>query len=224
MDGHDATLGHAREDSRRPSVVACDVMPTAHQRVVRTTAALLASCVLASCSRGDGREMRAPGPGQEETIAVTTIPSTTVPFFSASGPWPEDSEIDESYTCAGRGAIPDVRVANVPSDVVSLGFVLVDTTAGNLAHWAIANLPPSDPLVRDGVVPIDAIVAVNDFGVAGYEPPCATSGAQHEYLLLVYSFDQRLELDTDATSDDLTTVFEAAALDVAMSAFTVTAS
>jgi hypothetical protein len=40
---------------------------------------------------------------------------------------------------------------------------------------------------------------------------------------MVYSFDQVLELPEDATSDDLTAAFEAAALDVAMSAFTVTA-
>lgn len=167
--------------------------------------------------------MREPGPGQDQTIAVATTPPTTVPFFSAAGPWPEDGEIDATYTCAGTGAAPEVRVSNVPADVVSLGFVIVDTTSGNVAHWAVANLAPADPLVPGGVVPDGAVVAVNDFGAAGYEPPCAAAGTRHDYLLMVYSFDQVLEFPQDATSDDLTTVFEAAALDVAMSGFTVTA-
>jgi phosphatidylethanolamine-binding protein (PEBP) family uncharacterized protein len=186
-------------------------------------AAVLAALLLASCSRGDGREMREPGPDQVQTIEVATTPPTTVPFFTASGPWPEDGEIDAAYTCAGAGTSPAVTATNVPPDVVSLGLVLVDSTSGNVAHWAVANLAPAEVLVPGGAVPDGAFVAINDFGTAGYEPPCAEAGTRHEYLLMVYSFDQVLELPEDATSDDLTAAFEAAALDVAMSAFTVTA-
>jgi hypothetical protein len=167
--------------------------------------------------------MREPAPDQMQTIEVATTPPTTVPFFTASGPWPEDGEIDAAHTCVGAGTSPTVTVTNVPTDVVSLGLVLVDTTSGNAAHWAVANLTPAELLVPGGAVPDGAVVAVNDFGVAGYEPPCAAAGTRHEYLLMVYSFDQVLELPEDATSDDLTAAFEAAALDVAMSAFTVTA-
>ena len=164
-----------------------------------------------------------PSPGQDQTIEVATTPPTTMPFFTAAGPWPEDGEIDAVHTCDGAGVAPEVRVTNVPPDVVSLGFLLVDTTAGNVAHWAVANLAPADPLVPGGTVPDAALVATNDFGTTGYAPPCAEPGARHEYLLMVYSFDQLLEFPEDASSDDLATVFEAAALDVAMSAFTVTA-
>lgn len=167
--------------------------------------------------------MREPGPDQTGTIEVATTPPTTVPFFTASGPWPEDGEIEPAYTCAGAGTSPAVTVTNVPSDVVSLGLVLVDSTSGNLAHWAVAHLAPAELLVPGGAVPDGAVVAVNDFGTAGYEPPCAMAGTRHEYLLMVYSFDHVLELPTDPTSDDLTAAFEAAALDVAMSGFTVTA-
>lgn len=184
---------------------------------------MVAAVLLASCSRGDGREMREPAPDQVQTIEVATTPPTTVPFFTASGPWPEDGEIDPAFTCAGAGGSPAVTVTNVPTDVVSLGLVLVDSTSGNAVHWAVANLAPGDPLVPAGAAPDGAVVATNDFGAAGYEPPCAAAGTRHEYLLMVYSFDQVLELPADATSDDLTAAFEAAALDVAMSAFTVTA-
>lgn len=166
--------------------------------------------------------MREPRPDQTQTIEVATTPPTTVPFFTVAGPWPEDGEIDARFTCAGQGISPAVTAVNVPEDVVSLGLVLVNTTARNETNWAVANLVPADPLVPEGTIPAGAVVAVNDFGAAGYEPPCAAAGERQEYLLMVYSFDQVLELPADATSDDLTAAFEAAALDVAMSAFTVT--
>ena len=182
----------------------------------------VATVATTSCS-SDGRELRAPGAGQGESIEIVeTTPAETTPaeqdtslqtIFTVTGTWLDGGAIDSRHTCNGANISPSLEILNTPIDAESLAITLIDLAAPENPLWVMANISPDETSIQEGGVPADAIVGATTNGskiTSGYSGPCNTKSEMHEYLLVVYALDQMLEFEPDPKSlNDSRLLYEA---------------
>ena len=176
---------------------------------------------IASCST-DGRELRAPGAGQGESIEIVETTVETTPaaqdsslqaIFTVTGTWLDGGAIDSRHTCSGANISPSLEISNAPVDAESLAITLIDLAAPENPLWVMANISPDETSIQEGGIPADAIVGATTNGskiTSGYSGPCDTKREMHEYLLVVYALDQMLEFEPDPKSlNDSRLLYEA---------------
>ena len=176
---------------------------------------------IASCST-DGRELRAPGSGQGESIEIVETTVETTPaaqdsslqaIFTVTGTWLDGGAIDSRHTCSGANISPSLEISNAPVDAESLAITLIDLAAPENPLWVMANISPDETSIQEGGIPADAIVGATTNGskiTSGYSGPCDTNSEMHEYLLVVYALDQMLEFEPDPKSlNDSRLLYEA---------------
>ena len=176
---------------------------------------------ITSCST-DGRELRAPGSGQGESIEIVETTVETTPaaqdsslqaIFTVTSTWLDGGAIDSRHTCSGANISPSLEISNAPVDAESLAITLIDLAAPENPLWVMANISPDETSIQEGGIPADAIVGATTNGskiTSGYSGPCATGGEMHEYLLVVYALDQMLEFEPDPKSlNDSRLLYEA---------------
>ena len=176
---------------------------------------------IASCST-DGRELRAPGSGQGESIEIVETTVETTPaaqdsslqaIFTVTGTWLDGGAIDSRHTCSGANISPSLEISNAPVDAESLAITLIDLAAPENPLWVMANISPDETSIQEGGIPADAIVGATTNGskiTSGYSGPCDTKSEMHEYLLVVYALDQMLEFEPDPKSlNDSRLLYEA---------------
>lgn len=171
----------------------------------------IATFAISSCST-DGRELRAPGVGQGESIAIVETTAETTPgaqdtslqaIFTVTGTWLDGGAIDTRHTCSGANISPSLQISNAPVDAASLAITLIDLAAPEKPLWLLANISPSETSIQEGGLPAGAIIGATANGTkinSGYSGPCGTGNEMHEYLLVVYALDQMLEFDPDPKS------------------------
>lgn len=194
-------------------------------QLARGRGAILILCLttvaIASCST-DGRELRAPGAGQGESIEIVETTVETAPvaqdtslqtIFTVSGTWLDGGAIDSRHTCSGANISPSLEISNTSIDAKSLAITLIDLAAPEKPLWVMANISPDETSIQEGGIPADAIVGATTNGTkinSGYSGPCATGNEMHEYLLVVYALDQMLEFEPDPKSlNDSRLLYEA---------------
>ncbi|MFM7820090.1 MAG: YbhB/YbcL family Raf kinase inhibitor-like protein [Actinomycetota bacterium] len=185
-------------------------MKTAGQLRAKVSAVVLLGLVAGCAGLGrDGRELRIPGPGQGESIAIvaTTLEgvsdSAAQNIFSVSGTWIDSGAIDPRHTCKGSNISPALTLANVPTNAVSLAITLIELTNPQQPLWVVANIEPSQTVVQEGGLPAGAIVGASFNGdkiTDGYSGPCVTDNEIHEFSLVVYALDQNLEFTPEPMS------------------------
>ena len=176
---------------------------------------------IASCST-DGRELRAPGAGQGESIEIVETTVETTPatqdsslqaIFTVTSTWLDGGAIDSRHTCSGANISPSLEISNAPVDAESLAITLIDLAAPENPLWVMANISPDETSIQEGGIPADAIVGATTNGskiTSGYSGPCDTKSEMHEYLLVVYALDQMLEFEPDPKSlNDSRLLYEA---------------
>ena len=176
---------------------------------------------IASCST-DGRELRAPGSGQGESIEIVETTVETTPaaqdsslqaIFTVTSTWLDGGAIDSRHTCSGANISPSLEISNAPVDAESLAITLIDLAAPENPLWVMANISPDETSIQEGGIPADAIVGATTNGskiTSGYSGPCDTKREMHEYLLVVYALDQMLEFEPDPKSlNDSRLLYEA---------------
>jgi hypothetical protein len=179
--------------------------------------------LVARCS-ADGRNMSAPSPAQDQTIAVpTTIASTveapTSSIFGITGLWVEGQAISAKYTCAGESISPPLQFSGIPAGTVTLGFVLTNQDDNGAIQWAVANIPVSNSNFVEGALPSGAIAATTTDGTVGYSAPCPPAGQTNHYVMTAYAIAQQLEFSSGVDAATLQAAFDAGALAFAESAF-----
>ncbi len=117
-----------------------------------------------------------------------------------------------AYTdCGGDNSSPQLSWGHLPEGTQSIAIIVHDPDAasGHFIHWALYNLSPSVPSLREGVskelVLSDingAMQGKNDFGKIGYDGPCPPSG-KHRYYFTVYALDANLDLPPGANARDV---------------------
>jgi Raf kinase inhibitor-like YbhB/YbcL family protein len=123
----------------------------------------------------------------------------TSPDFEDSG------EIPREHTCDGEGTAPELLWSGVPSGVVELALTCEDPDApgGTFVHWVAWGIDPAS-----GVLPPDGGAGIrlgrNGFGELGFGGPCPPPGhGPHHYEFTLYALDGSVDLQPEATIDDL---------------------
>jgi phosphatidylethanolamine-binding protein (PEBP) family uncharacterized protein len=165
--------------------------------------ALFSACtlVLVACSR-DGRSLRVPGAGQDQTIVTTTAPPSTTagaavinpprpslgePRRVFSGGWFNGDEFPAESGC--KGASPALQWANTPGEITEIAVSMVDNDNGDAVHWIVYGINPGVLNLGAGTVPPGAQQTKNYLGSVGWAPPCPNSGT-HRYTYTLYFLQQ----------------------------------
>ncbi|WP_321430583.1 YbhB/YbcL family Raf kinase inhibitor-like protein [uncultured Methanolobus sp.] len=104
--------------------------------------------------------------------------------------------IPAKYTCDGENINPELEIADIPAEAVSLLLIMDDPDApmGTFTHWVVWNIP-ADMQIDENSTP--GIEGNNSAGQASYTGPCPPSGT-HRYFFKVYALDTELDLESGA--------------------------
>ncbi len=117
--------------------------------------------------------------------------------------------IPERYTCSGDNKSPALKWTGVPPTARSLALILDDPDApmGTFVHWVVYNLSPTVKGLPEGVSASasveDGEQGVNGRGAIGYTGACPPPGKPHHYQFRLYALNQKLELKTGATAQQV---------------------
>jgi Raf kinase inhibitor-like YbhB/YbcL family protein len=151
------------------------------------TAAALA---LAGCGGEDTPERELPR--APENVQVTS------PAFD------EGQTIPKRFTCDGEDVSPPLAVGGVPRRARELALVVEDPDADRFVHWTVLRIPSDTATIEEGRVPSGSIETENSFGDRGWGGPCPPEGDDpHRYVFALYALSRPLELDADASSDEV---------------------
>src|SRR5688572_23827805 len=110
----------------------------------------------------------------------------------------DGNEIPTRYTKDGADVSPPLRWGGVPPGTQSLALIVDDPDAPDPAapkrtwvHWVVANLPPENTALEEGVQATGGTIGMNDWKHAKWEGPKPPIG-RHRYFFKLYALDQRL--------------------------------
>ena len=117
----------------------------------------------------------------------------------------DDGKIPSTYTCDGKNINPEILIAGVPEDAVSLVLIVYDPDVpksiradGIWTHWLVWNILADTKKISEGEEP-PGVVGENTGGEFGYQGPCPPSG-EHRYFFKLYALDSRLNLSEEGTT------------------------
>lgn len=125
----------------------------------------------------------------------------------------DGQRIPDRYTCVSENVSPDIAWSNVPDKAKTIAIICddPDAPAGTWVHWVIFNIPANTQKLPEAL-PADQNLAhgscqgINSFGKTGFGGACPPKGhGRHHYFFKVYALDIKLDLDADATKQDLET-------------------
>ena len=130
-------------------------------------------------------------------------------------------ELPIAFSADGSNASPPLKWSNGPEGTRSYALIMEDPDGprGVWVHWLAWNIRetelrenlPKQPCVGTGAGPIHQ--GVNSFCQVGYVGPCPPSGT-HRYFFKVYALDtDQLDLDPEASRQDLLNAIEPHVLD-----------
>lgn len=113
-------------------------------------------------------------------------------------------KIPAKYTCDGENINPPLEFIDVPKNAQSLALICndPDAPAGNWVHWTLWNIDPKTSDVAENSIPENAVEGITDFGRPGYGGPCPPSEV-HRYFFKLYAIDIILDLQKDASAEEL---------------------
>ncbi|MFB6192735.1 MAG: YbhB/YbcL family Raf kinase inhibitor-like protein [Candidatus Nanohaloarchaea archaeon] len=119
----------------------------------------------------------------------------------------EDGEhMPEKYGYTTENVNPPLEIENIPEGAETLVLIMDDPDAMEPAgkiwdHWTVWNIPPRTEIPEDWK-PEEAEEGLTDFREKGYGGPNPPDGT-HTYRFRVYAVDASLELEEDATKEDI---------------------
>ncbi|KKW20065.1 MAG: PEBP family protein [Parcubacteria group bacterium GW2011_GWA2_51_10] len=147
---------------------------------------------------------------QSQPMASTTL-SLTSSVFEHNG------KIPSKYTCDGDRSInPPLEIAGAPEGTKTLALIMDDPDvpkvkrpSGVFDHWVVFNMmPPPEggtlEIFEGG--PIPGMQGANTAGTNVYTGPCPPpeyEPSEHRYVFKLYALDSELDLDKNATKDDV---------------------
>lgn len=187
----------------------------------RSLCVLVCAALLTACN-DDGRTL---APAPEVPVAPETTTSAPPPEagfttddptvgLNLSSPAFQPGELlDPEFTCDGLDIPPPLVIAGTPSGAAELAITMVDQSADGYVHWVVTGLSPTTTQIEAGVVPPEAVTALTDGGVDGWEGPCPPADdAPHEYVFSVYALAEPIGLAADLEGRDAIPLIEQAAI------------
>lgn len=108
------------------------------------------------------------------------------------------------FTCDGESINPRLSFEDVPESAQSLVLIVddPDAPAGTWTHWMVWNIEPKTREIPQASVPEGAIQGINSGGGQAYEGPCPPGGTHH-YFFKLFALDSMLDLEANATIEEL---------------------
>jgi phosphatidylethanolamine-binding protein (PEBP) family uncharacterized protein len=181
--------------------------------------ALFSACALVfvACSR-DGRTLRLPKAGQDQTIVTTTAPPSTTagagdgaaiinpprpslgdPRRVFSAAWFNGEPFPAESAC--NGVSPELTWANTPGEISEIAVSMVDNDNGDAVHWIVFGISPGTSTMGAGVIPPEAQQTKNYLGSDGWAAPCPNSGT-HRYTYTLYFLQKPSGLRATMTAEN----------------------
>jgi Raf kinase inhibitor-like YbhB/YbcL family protein len=113
----------------------------------------------------------------------------------ASAAFADGQTLPMEFTCDGAGRSPPLQWTDPPGGTRSFALVMDDPDVphGTFHHWGVYDLPPDGRQLAAGAAEAGAGAPAqtsNDFGEAGYGPPCPPRGdAPHHYRFRLMALD-----------------------------------
>jgi len=131
---------------------------------------------------------------------MTTLQLTS-PAFANGDPIPD------KYGYTVENVNPPLEIDGVPEEAKSLALVMDDPDAVEPAgkvwdHWVVWNIDPTTSTIPEDWNGSEAVQGWNDYGEQGYGGPNPPD-REHTYRFRLFAIDQRLDLDTNTTKDQL---------------------
>jgi Raf kinase inhibitor-like YbhB/YbcL family protein len=130
-----------------------------------------------------------------------TALEVTSPAFANGEPIPE------RYGYTAENVNPTLEIEGVPEETESVALVMDDPDAVEPAgkiwdHWLVWNIDPTTSTIPEDWDASEVVEGRNDFGERGYGGPNPPD-REHTYRFRLFALDQRLDLDANATKDQL---------------------
>ncbi|WP_342170010.1 YbhB/YbcL family Raf kinase inhibitor-like protein [Rickettsia endosymbiont of Seladonia tumulorum] len=114
-------------------------------------------------------------------------------------------------TCKGQNISLHLEWSGFPSNTKSFVLIMDDPDApvelapphGIWDHWIIYNIPASITQLQEGEVNDDIKVLNNGWKEKKYGGPCTPAGKPHRYFFKLYALNDYLELEENASKQDL---------------------
>jgi Raf kinase inhibitor-like YbhB/YbcL family protein len=165
-------------------------------------------------------------PEEEETAP---IPTPAPQFEISSSAFPPNAEIPVQYSCEGANLSPPLEWVGVPEGTQSLALTVDDPDSDppGWVHWVVYNIPANSTGLPEGLaaeptLPDGTLQGTNSFALyadegqtfqsgapinlVGYDGPCP--GDTHRYVFTLYAVDAVLDLEAEATMDELLAAVE----------------
>ncbi|WP_395476944.1 YbhB/YbcL family Raf kinase inhibitor-like protein [Rickettsia endosymbiont of Pantilius tunicatus] len=132
-------------------------------------------------------------------------------FEITSTAFKHNERIPDKFTCKGQNISPHLEWSGFSSDTKSFVLIMDDPDApvelappqGIWDHWIIYNIPASITQLQEGEVNDDIKVLNNGWKEKKYGGPCPSAGKPHRYFFKLYALNDYLELEEDASKQDL---------------------
>lgn len=123
--------------------------------------------------------------------------------------------IPKRHTCDDANLSPPLSWSGVPAGTEVLALLVDDPDAPRktFSHWVAVNIPPdyNGNVLSEGMRFGDEdgiLEGVNDFGSIGYSGPCPPRGSTHMYVLRLFALDARLDVESGASREQVTSAME----------------
>lgn len=144
---------------------------------------------------------------------LSYTPNVNISMQITSPSFDNGMAIPEKYTCDGENINPPLEFHDVPDEADSLVLIVDDPDVPPevredrlWVHWTVFNIPPETLEVDEGSVVDGGIEAATTSG-SGYSGPCPPD-KEHRYFFKLYALDMSLNLDEEATKDDIEEAME----------------
>ncbi|WP_341793198.1 MULTISPECIES: YbhB/YbcL family Raf kinase inhibitor-like protein [unclassified Rickettsia] len=124
--------------------------------------------------------------------------------------------IPDKFTCKGENISPALEWKNAPLGTKSFALIMDDPDApieiappiGVWDHWIIYNIPASILKLSEGKIDAAIKTLNNSWKEKQYGGPCPPPGKAHRYFFKLYALKAYLELDENASKQDLLSAIE----------------
>jgi len=154
----------------------------------------------------------------EQYRLLTTVRTVTSTVMSdlrlASSAFADGEAIPDRFGYRRENVNPPLTIDGVPDEAAALALIVDDPDAVEPAgkvwdHWVVWNIPSDTESIPEDwdAAAAGAVEGRTDYGERGYGGPNPPD-REHSYRFRLSALDDRVDLDSGATSDDLRAAME----------------
>jgi Raf kinase inhibitor-like YbhB/YbcL family protein len=137
--------------------------------------------------------------GKEKLVVIMVLTISSDAFKN-------DDYIPKRYAGDGNNINPPLTIEGIPTGTKTLALIVDDTDApmGTFTHWVMWNIPPVETIAENSVPGVQGRNSGRRNSYTGPYPPYGT----HHYVFKIHALDSDLDLDPNASKQDLEKAME----------------